>query len=281
MRMSASAWHFRSRLARLRLQELFLQDRPAEARAICTASTSISTSASAPPCAGSATARIDRVIGTSATASAVVCAMNRIPRSRRDEADRQRATTAADPQTLSRSRRFATWRPPERSPGIGPRRAEIIVPGIGRPAARPGSLQHARAVLFGAQACATASSRISRRAARGSDWRSFPPNSAAWWRTWPNATACRFATRAKWRGWPTIFHRLPVLAPAAARITGRLLEAASYLHDIGHYVSDTRHHKHSYYLVANSDMPGFTQDEREIIANLCRYHRKALAHTGT
>jgi exopolyphosphatase/guanosine-5'-triphosphate,3'-diphosphate pyrophosphatase len=40
-------------------------------------------------------------------------------------------------------------------------------------------------------------------------------------------------------------------------------------------VSDTRHHKHSYYLVANSDMPGFTEDEREIIANLCRYHRKA------
>jgi exopolyphosphatase/guanosine-5'-triphosphate,3'-diphosphate pyrophosphatase len=57
---------------------------------------------------------------------------------------------------------------------------------------------------------------------------------------------------------------------------GRLLEAASYLHDIGHFVSDTRHHKHSYYLVANSDMPGFTEDEREMIANLCRYHRKAM-----
>ena len=56
----------------------------------------------------------------------------------------------------------------------------------------------------------------------------------------------------------------------------RLLEAAAYLHDTGHYVSDTRHHKHSYYLVANSDLPGFTLNEREIIANLCRYHRKAL-----
>jgi exopolyphosphatase/guanosine-5'-triphosphate,3'-diphosphate pyrophosphatase len=41
-------------------------------------------------------------------------------------------------------------------------------------------------------------------------------------------------------------------------------------------VSDTRHHKHSYYLVANSDLPGFTLNERELIANLCRYHRKAL-----
>jgi exopolyphosphatase/guanosine-5'-triphosphate,3'-diphosphate pyrophosphatase len=56
---------------------------------------------------------------------------------------------------------------------------------------------------------------------------------------------------------------------------GRLLEAAAYLHDIGHYVSDNKHHKHSYYLVANSDMPGFTARERELIANLCRYHRKA------
>jgi exopolyphosphatase/guanosine-5'-triphosphate,3'-diphosphate pyrophosphatase len=57
---------------------------------------------------------------------------------------------------------------------------------------------------------------------------------------------------------------------------GKLLEAAAYLHDIGHYVNDASHHKHSYYLVANSDMSGFTNMERELIANLCRYHRKAM-----
>jgi len=57
---------------------------------------------------------------------------------------------------------------------------------------------------------------------------------------------------------------------------GKLLEAAAYLHDIGHYVSDTSHHKHSYYLVTNSDLPGFTDAERQIIALLCRYHRKAM-----
>jgi exopolyphosphatase/guanosine-5'-triphosphate,3'-diphosphate pyrophosphatase len=57
---------------------------------------------------------------------------------------------------------------------------------------------------------------------------------------------------------------------------GRLLEASAYLHDVGHFVSDTRHHKHSYYLVANSDMPGFNLTERGIIANLCRYHRKSM-----
>jgi exopolyphosphatase/guanosine-5'-triphosphate,3'-diphosphate pyrophosphatase len=57
---------------------------------------------------------------------------------------------------------------------------------------------------------------------------------------------------------------------------GKLLEAAAYLHDIGHYVSDTSHHKHSYYLVTNSDLPGFTDAERQLIALLCRYHRKAM-----
>jgi exopolyphosphatase/guanosine-5'-triphosphate,3'-diphosphate pyrophosphatase len=58
--------------------------------------------------------------------------------------------------------------------------------------------------------------------------------------------------------------------------SGRLLEAAAYLHDVGHYVSSTGHHKHSYYVVVNSDMPGFTERERMMIAALCRYHRKAL-----
>ena len=29
------------------------------------------------------------------------------------------------------------------------------------------------------------------------------------------------------------------------------------------------------YLVANSDMPGFSGEERMVIANLCRYHRKS------
>jgi len=57
---------------------------------------------------------------------------------------------------------------------------------------------------------------------------------------------------------------------------GKLLEAAAYLHDIGHFVSATGHHKHSYYLVANSDLPGFTDNERHLIALLCRYHRKSM-----
>jgi exopolyphosphatase/guanosine-5'-triphosphate,3'-diphosphate pyrophosphatase len=54
------------------------------------------------------------------------------------------------------------------------------------------------------------------------------------------------------------------------------LEASAYLHDVGHFVSGTGHHKHSAYLVANSDMPGFTDKERLTIAALCRFHRKSM-----
>jgi exopolyphosphatase/guanosine-5'-triphosphate,3'-diphosphate pyrophosphatase len=73
----------------------------------------------------------------------------------------------------------------------------------------------------------------------------------------------------------TLFTSLQSLHGLAPPI-GKLLDAAAYLHDVGHYVSESRHHKHSYYLVANSDLPGFTTRERELIANLCRFHRKAM-----
>jgi exopolyphosphatase/guanosine-5'-triphosphate,3'-diphosphate pyrophosphatase len=57
---------------------------------------------------------------------------------------------------------------------------------------------------------------------------------------------------------------------------GRLLEAASYFCETGHYINDSAHHKHAYYIVSNVDLSGFENREREFIANLCRYHRKAM-----
>ncbi len=61
------------------------------------------------------------------------------------------------------------------------------------------------------------------------------------------------------------------LGPAARE----LLESAALLHDVGYMVSHDQHHKHSYYVILNSMMPGFTNDESEIIANIARYHRKS------
>ncbi len=52
------------------------------------------------------------------------------------------------------------------------------------------------------------------------------------------------------------------------------LWAAATLHNSGHYISHSAHHKHSYYLIRNGGLLGFTETEVEIIANIARYHRK-------
>ena len=55
-----------------------------------------------------------------------------------------------------------------------------------------------------------------------------------------------------------------------------LLEAAGLLHNIGRFVANSSHHKHSYYLIRNSErLAGFTEGELELIALVARYHRKS------
>ena len=68
-------------------------------------------------------------------------------------------------------------------------------------------------------------------------------------------------------------HRLP----ASAR---GLLEAAALLHDVGHAVSASRHHKHTFYLVSNADVPGFSERERLLVALVARYHRRSAPERG-
>ncbi|MCG9889658.1 MAG: Ppx/GppA family phosphatase [Thermosynechococcaceae cyanobacterium MS004] len=53
-----------------------------------------------------------------------------------------------------------------------------------------------------------------------------------------------------------------------------LLWASAILHNCGHYISHSAHHKHSYYLIRNGGLLGYTDAEIEMIANLARYHRK-------
>lgn len=54
-----------------------------------------------------------------------------------------------------------------------------------------------------------------------------------------------------------------------------LLEVASLLHDIGSFIRPNSHHKHSEYIVKNSEIFGLQRDELIIIANIVRYHRKS------
>ena len=54
-----------------------------------------------------------------------------------------------------------------------------------------------------------------------------------------------------------------------------LLEAAALLHDVGAFVSTNAHHKHSWYLIRESDIPGIDRHQRELVALVARYHRRS------
>jgi exopolyphosphatase / guanosine-5'-triphosphate,3'-diphosphate pyrophosphatase len=53
-----------------------------------------------------------------------------------------------------------------------------------------------------------------------------------------------------------------------------LLQVAALLHDIGIYVSQRAHHKHSQYLLAASQIFGLSSEETAIVSNIARYHRR-------
>src|SRR5579862_3500742 len=216
----------------------------------------------------------DRVIATSATASAVVCAVNRIPRTKRDQADRMRAS-AREVRRMYKKLSVLDLAGRRKVTGIGPKRAEIIVPGIGvllrvlEDFQLPGLYYSAAGVRDGIIADLAARGVGRELAQLSRDQRKeVEQMSRRYGVALPHARKVAGLAHVLF----TELHPLHQLAPHF----GKLLEAAAYLHDAGHFVADSNHHKHSYYLVSNSDMPGFTNRERELIANLCRYHRKSM-----
>jgi exopolyphosphatase/guanosine-5'-triphosphate,3'-diphosphate pyrophosphatase len=53
-----------------------------------------------------------------------------------------------------------------------------------------------------------------------------------------------------------------------------LLEYAALLHGIGHHISYLGNHKHTYYLIKNGGLRGFTPTEVEVLASVARFHRR-------
>lgn len=219
----------------------------------------------------------DRLIVTSSTAAAVVCAVNGIPRSRRESADRLRASTA---QVRAFYRRIiaADLAHRRKIPGVGPRRAEIIIGGtavflraleaFGLP-----SMYYSAAGVRDGIVADLAARGVGREVLQlGPDQR----ESVA-------ALSERFGSSPRHaRKVAALAHQLfEALQPAHQLRPGyaKLLEAAAYLYDIGRYVNENGHHKHAAYLVENADLAGFTDAERHFLALLCRFHRKAAPAT--
>ena len=53
-----------------------------------------------------------------------------------------------------------------------------------------------------------------------------------------------------------------------------LLLAAALLHDIGGYISLKKHHRHSGYIISQSELPNLAPRQMQIAAVVARYHRK-------
>jgi exopolyphosphatase/guanosine-5'-triphosphate,3'-diphosphate pyrophosphatase len=118
---------FSKPLGAIRLQELFLRSDPPGAAELLRMEEYIEERI-APAVREIGRKRIDRVVGTSSTAAAVVSAVSRIPRARREEADRRRAS-AAQMRRLYKEMCGLDLKRRQKIVGIGPRRAEIIIPG--------------------------------------------------------------------------------------------------------------------------------------------------------
>jgi exopolyphosphatase/guanosine-5'-triphosphate,3'-diphosphate pyrophosphatase len=54
-----------------------------------------------------------------------------------------------------------------------------------------------------------------------------------------------------------------------------LLRIGALLHEVGLFISDRSHHKHSMYIIMNSDLFGLTKKDISQIALIARYHRRA------
>jgi exopolyphosphatase/guanosine-5'-triphosphate,3'-diphosphate pyrophosphatase len=57
----------------------------------------------------------------------------------------------------------------------------------------------------------------------------------------------------------------------------KLLVWAAHLHEIGLTISYSGYHRHGEYLIANSEMPGFSRNDQQLLAALVRNHRRKLA----
>lgn len=269
----ARAEAFSKPLGALRLTKVFLESDPPSSSELRRMEQYIDEKLA--PCLARIGARgFDRAIGTSATAAAMVCAVHRIPRTRREEADRLRVT-APQVRRLYQDLIVRDLAQRRKIPGIGPRRAEIIIAGA---AVFLKTMQAFQLRSFSYSSAGVREGVVADLAARGvGRERTLLDRDQ---RRVVEQMARKYGVDAPHaRKVASIAHQLfESLQPlhGLPPESGRLLEAAAYLHDVGHFISDSAHHKHSAYIVANSGMPGFTERERHLIALLCRFHRKSL-----
>jgi exopolyphosphatase/guanosine-5'-triphosphate,3'-diphosphate pyrophosphatase len=76
-----------------------------------------------------------------------------------------------------------------------------------------------------------------------------------------------------------LFHRLNAVHRLPREYAG-WLEAAAMMHEVGAYVNRSGRRRHTHYIIANSELFGYTPVQRRIIAAIARYVGNSLPAIG-
>jgi len=76
-----------------------------------------------------------------------------------------------------------------------------------------------------------------------------------------------------------LFHRLKLVHRMPAEYAG-WLEASAMLHEVGAFINRSGRRRHTHYIIANSELFGYTPVQRRIIAAVARYVGNSLPASG-
>ena len=224
-------------------------------------------------------ARVGAVIATSGTAAALVGIGSHLAGTRK--------IRPATYVTLEMMRRIAkqisrlTLEQRQKVPGIGPRRAEIICAGAVAYAEllerchlagfRYSALGLRDGILAQMAADYDRSTR-SGRAIESERWESIKRAVEHYRVDLNHALHVRDAALLLFSSLKSV-HQLP---PEYRE----WLSAAAMLYEVGDYVNRNGHHRHTYYIIANSEILGYTPQQRRIIGSIARYLGKSRPTPG-
>jgi len=229
-------------------------------------------------------ARVGAVIATSGTAAALVGAARHMARPSLTRPKKNRPATYATDEMIRRlANQITRLTLDERRkiPGIGPRRAEIICAGAVAYAEllerchlagfRYSALGLRDGILAQMAADYDRSTR-SGRAIESERWESIKRAVEHYRIDLHHALHVRDAALLLFSSLKSV-HQLP----AEYR---EWLSAAAMLFEVGDYVNRNGHHRHTYYIIANSEILGYTPQQRRIIGCIARYLGKSRPTAG-
>src|SRR6202045_4144803 len=221
-----------------------------------------------------ASARVKNVIATSGTAAALAATASHL---RKNTSSRQRAAVSSAEMTRI-AKLLARLPVAERRKieGIGPKRAEIIVAGA---LVYHQLLERCHLKGFRYSPLGLRDGLLAQMAAEYD--RSTRSGKQIESERWESITKAVAHYRVDMKHALDVRESAMFLFSALRSVHGlapefrEWLSAAAMLYEVGDYVNRNGHHRHTYYIISNSEILGYTPQQRRIIAAIARYLGKS------